>query len=73
MPCTGSSATAFWAKPSPSKCPLILSTSRDSLYLIHIRECLARVAEYTSSGHEEFTEDTKTQDAVLRNLQTTRR
>ena len=41
--------------------------------MIHIRECLAHVAEYTSSGREEFTEDTKTQDDVLRNLQTTRR
>ena len=46
-----------------------MSTRRDSLYLIHIRECLARVTEYTSGGREEFMEDTKTQDAVLRNLQ----
>lgn len=46
-----------------------MSVSRDSLYLIHIRECLARVAEYTSGGRSEFMDDTKTQDAVLRNLQ----
>lgn len=46
-----------------------MSISRDSLYLIHIRECLARVAQYTSGGRDEFMEDTKTQDAVLRNLQ----
>ncbi len=44
--------------------------NRDNLYLIHIRECLARVAEYTSGGRDEFMQDTKTQDAVLRNLQT---
>jgi len=43
--------------------------NRDGLYLIHISECLERVAEYTSGGHEEFMRDTKTQDAVLRNLQ----
>ncbi len=47
-----------------------MSISRDNLYLIHIRECLARVAEYTPGGRDEFMEDTKTQDAVLRNLQT---
>ena len=47
-----------------------MSTSRDSLYLIHIRECLARVTEYTPGGRNDFMEDTKTQDAVLRNLQT---
>ncbi len=46
-----------------------MSSSKDSLYLIHIRECLTRVAEYTSGGRSEFVEDTKTQDAVLRNLQ----
>lgn len=46
-----------------------MSTNRDSFYLIHIRECLARVTEYTSGGREEFMEDTKTQDAVLRHLQ----
>lgn len=46
-----------------------MSANRDSLYLIHIRECLERVADYTSGGHDEFMQDTKTQDAVLRNLQ----
>lgn len=46
-----------------------MSTSQDSLYLIHIRECLTRVAEYTSGGQSEFMEDIRTQDAVLRNLQ----
>ena len=47
-----------------------MSTSRDILYLIHIRECLSRVSEYTFDGWDKFIEDTKTQDAVLRNLQT---
>ncbi len=46
-----------------------MSISRDNLYLIHIRECLTRVAEYTSGGRDEFMNDTRTQDAVLRNLQ----
>jgi len=46
-----------------------MSAGKDSLYLIHIRECLTRVIEYTSGGRSEFTEDIKTQDAVLGNLQ----
>ena len=46
-----------------------MSTSKDSLYLIHIRECLTRVADYTVGGQSEFMAETKTQDAVLRNLQ----
>jgi uncharacterized protein with HEPN domain len=37
--------------------------------LIHIRECLGRVTDYTAGGRDEFLADTKTQDAVLRNLQ----
>ena len=44
--------------------------SDDRLYLIHIRECLSRIEQYTASGRETFFADTKTQDAVLRNLQT---
>jgi uncharacterized protein with HEPN domain len=42
----------------------------DRLYLIHILECIARIEQYTSEGREFFLVDTKTQDAVLRNLQT---
>jgi uncharacterized protein with HEPN domain len=42
----------------------------DKLYLIHISECLTRITEYTAEGKEAFFRDTKTQDAVLRNLQT---
>ena len=46
------------------------SPETDLLYLTHIQDCLSRVAEYTQDGHEEFITDHKTQDAVLRNLQT---
>lgn len=40
------------------------------LYLIHIRECVHRIKDYTRDGCEAFLTDTKTQDAVLHNLQT---
>jgi len=42
----------------------------DRLYLIHIREALERIEEYTQEGKEFFLDDHKTQDAVLRNLHT---
>ena len=42
----------------------------DRLYLIHIREAIERIEEYTREGQEAFLEDHKTQDAVLRNLHT---
>lgn len=42
----------------------------DKLYLIHIRECIERIERYTADGREAFFTDGKTQDAVLRNLQT---
>jgi len=42
----------------------------DRLYLIHIQECIARIQQYTAAGREAFVADTKTQDAVLRNLHT---
>lgn len=41
----------------------------DKLYLLHISECLDRIDLYVSEGEEQFMKDTKTQDAVLRNLQ----
>jgi len=41
----------------------------DKLYLLHISECLDRIDRYVSEGAEQFMKDTKTQDAVLRNLQ----
>jgi uncharacterized protein with HEPN domain len=42
----------------------------DRLYLIHIKEAIERIEEYTLSGGEAFFADHKTQDAVLRNLHT---
>ncbi len=42
----------------------------DRLYLIHIGECIERIEKYTADGKEAFFADTKTQDAVIRNLQT---
>jgi uncharacterized protein with HEPN domain len=41
----------------------------DLLYLDHIAECIVRVQRYTANGREAFSADTKTQDAVIRNLQ----
>jgi uncharacterized protein with HEPN domain len=41
----------------------------DRLYLIHIKECIERVILYTEGGKDFFFADTKTQDAVMRNLQ----
>lgn len=43
---------------------------KDDRYLIHIRESIARIEEYPAEGREAFFADTRTQDAVLRNLQT---
>ncbi len=42
----------------------------DRLYVIHIGECLARIAQYVAGGRETFVHSTLIQDAVLRNLQT---
>mgnify|MGYP005850344627 CR=1 FL=1 len=42
----------------------------DSVYLIHILECIERIERYTGGDREYFFSDNKTQDAVLRNLHT---
>lgn len=42
----------------------------DRLYLLHLSESLERIEEYVVEGKEAFFADRKTQDAVLRNLQT---
>jgi uncharacterized protein with HEPN domain len=42
----------------------------DRVYLIHIHECIERIERYTEDGEEAFFNDTRTQDAVLRNLHT---
>lgn len=39
------------------------------LYLIHIRDCLARIKSYTQQGKETFFNETIIQDAVIRNLE----
>lgn len=41
----------------------------ERLYLLHIRECIERIEEYTAKGREAFLTDTRTQDAERRNLQ----
>ncbi|MGI0483201.1 DUF86 domain-containing protein [Geminocystis sp. CENA526] len=41
----------------------------NQVYLIHIRDCLARIEDYTKEGKEFFFKDLKTQDAVIRNLE----
>ncbi len=40
------------------------------VYLVHIRDCINRIEEYTTEGKSVFFGDLKTQDAVIRNLQT---
>jgi uncharacterized protein with HEPN domain len=40
------------------------------LYIIYIRECITRIESYTIEGKESFYLDLKTQDAVIRNLET---
>lgn len=43
----------------------------DTLYLIHISECIARVESYTQGMTKEvFLKSSMVQDAVIRNLQT---
>jgi uncharacterized protein with HEPN domain len=42
----------------------------DRLFLRHILECIERIKQYTCKGKDSFLSDTKTQDAVVRNLQT---
>ncbi len=44
--------------------------NKDRLYLTHIQECGDRIQEYITEGEKVFFVDRKTQDAVLRNLQT---
>jgi len=40
-----------------------------SVYIKHISDCISKIEEYTRGGREEFFLDTKTQDAVIRNLE----
>ena len=40
-----------------------------SIYIRHIYGCIRRIETYTRAGEHEFYGDTKTQDAVIRNLE----
>src|SRR5438128_1381142 len=42
----------------------------DRLYLIHIRDSIARIKQYTKEGKKVFLTSNLIQDAVMRNLQT---
>lgn len=41
----------------------------DRIYLLHIRDAIQHIVEYTEAGQESFLADRKTQDAVVRNLE----
>ena len=41
----------------------------DKLYLIHIDECLDRIAEYIKEGEDTFSASRMAQDAVVRNFE----
>ena len=41
----------------------------DKVYLLHFRDAILRVLDYTAEGRESFFGDAKTQDAVIRNLE----
>lgn len=41
----------------------------DSVYLLHMRDAIQRILNYTKEGRESFFADSKTQDAVVRNLE----
>lgn len=40
-----------------------------TVYLRHLKDCLSRIEGYVVDGREAFFVDTKTQDAVIRNLE----
>ena len=41
----------------------------DRLYLLQIADCCGKIQQYTSAGKDVFFRDSKSRDAVLRNLQ----
>ncbi len=43
---------------------------KNTLYLVHIQECIVRIEQYIVGGKNDFLASIKTQDAVLRNLHT---
>jgi uncharacterized protein with HEPN domain len=42
--------------------------TRDSVYIVHILECISRIEEYTQAGKSDSESSSRTQDAVIRNL-----
>ena len=47
-----------------------MSVRRDADYLFDIQEAIRRIAEYAGQlSYEQFRKDTRTQDAVIRNLE----
>ena len=42
----------------------------DRVYLLHISDCIRRIERYIEGGEAMFFRDEKTQDSVVRNLQT---
>ncbi|MEA5479057.1 HepT-like ribonuclease domain-containing protein [Pseudanabaena galeata UHCC 0370] len=41
----------------------------DRLYLVHVRDCLVKIQDYTKDGSAAFMENGLIQDAVIRNLE----
>ena len=41
----------------------------DRIYLLHIRDAIRQIVEYTVTGKDSFLVDRKTQDAAIRNLE----
>jgi len=41
----------------------------DRFYLLHIRDAIQNIVDYTAPGRDAFFADKKTQDAVIRNLE----
>lgn len=41
----------------------------DRIYLLHVRDAIHHIVNYTAGGKESFFADRKTQDAVVRNLE----
>lgn len=41
----------------------------DRIYLLHIRDGIEHILNYTAAGRDSFFADRKTQDAVVRNLE----
>lgn len=41
----------------------------DRVYLLHIRDACERIVQYVAGGRDPFMADSKTQDAVIRNLE----